>query len=1088
MADGAQIASLARERCTNAGEFGDCSRCDKRGLPVLPLRFSYAYWKGRTATEQRANLSPTDYSGLSGELLLRPVSQGYIHVLDARNGGSWRVFFVDKDGGLWEFPPKTTPVIDDFACGRCDHSIRSSMLMVAQPRTAGRIWVSYASTLYTPSQLDAFKDAILKLAKSPELNDPELRNKKERFQEFDVPALLAMSVSNTDSAKACALSKDGKTLRDRVPEFGGKIEPFQNSITKPRDLTQAAALIGERAHGACSGGIGGVALYLDDPVGIAQEVRHRAKQAKLQVDAVKAKFARELNVKRIVDQLGVAWYGKGSERERFEKKAEWINDYFSKLDPGLIEDFEIKYKIDLGALEGELSLICLDASRYIKSKSLDLAIKCDFDVDDPASAVTMVQQLGTILSGLNLDETGRKLAQDLLDRPIEDNLWYRAMLAGQKSLIGFLANDQANDVLVSFKAAYSVVDEWISARQAMAGVLNLAGSTDISKAPGAAAYLEGVDPLFRATLPLVESVKQMTIALQGMLSEASTANFKSSRILALVGAVWHRTIAVPFYEERTLASLVRENNEAAWGASIDTRNQQLVDPERGRVTRVRLGDYASELGEAGQKKIAILRVRFGDVSDAASLLGDESGGVSRQQRRQHERAGRKAESNRAKQQGAPKKTTLSLALDRGLKDIGEEFAILRQAEAESARASAAAARNRSRVGLPNASSTGPLVVPAALATLQRSPGGSWTSKALSLARSGAVNGAFSAWVGAMQMTALVSSCKGLEQKPDITTWAKVIGSVLGLAGAFAEVVAAGYLLAGTAADKTLFLRLSPVRIAGIGGVIGGVSGIVGGIVTIADGLERRAEKDHDSGAASIVGGVLLAASGVAATFSGFATIAGGLVFGLGPVAWGVFALGVAVMGIASVFFADQWRDNALQTWLRSCCFGIMPRYFDGAQESAAFEKLFEIPMELRMQWRKGRFGFGTIEVEFDIPDMSAGKGTFLYALAFGMADGGSYTVSQQRRIAGSVHEGLIDPQGLASSAIGRVKGLMPPSSGGIMERTSSGGVRWEVRYLPDSLASVAMRLKYYPEFSSRPDFIIPAPDGMAQVITMADSK
>ncbi|WP_269791118.1 toxin VasX [Stenotrophomonas sp. Iso1] len=1087
MADGAGIAQKTRDTSSNAGTFGDCQRCDKQGLPILPLRFAYAYWQGRTETSVKANLSETDFKQMSGELLMRPLSQGYLHVLDERNGGTWRVFFVGSDGALWEFPAKTTPNASDYQCGRTDHGVRSSMFMVTQPQDAKRIWLSYASTLYTPAQLDIFKTAILQDKVPADADEQMAQYLRTRFHDFDVPSLMAMAKGATGTNKALGIAKDGGNLQALVREYCGVLAPFQASITPARDLSGIAAAIGERVHGVCSRGMGGVALYLDDPMGVAQEIRHHEKVTRLQIEAIDAKYSRQLRAKGLIDQLEKAWGQGANPGEKKEKSAEWVSDYRDKLNAASISQFESAYKREKGTLDGALSLLGDDAKRYMESFNFERAARCDFDAEDVRSTTDMVCQLGTVLCGLELSASGRALAQQLLDKPIEENLWYRAMLAGQKPLLKFLKEDQGSDVLGSFKTAYGVVDEWINAYQKMAATLHLSAGATLSAASGAAAQLGQADPLFRATLPLAEAVQQLTLSLQGLLTRAQNAAFKQVRIFALVGALWHRAVAIPFYEEKTLAALVRENNEAAWGAPIESRNQQFIDPEGRRVAKVKLGDYASELGEAGLKKIPLLRIRFGDPPDVSMMSAEGARDASRQQRRQEARAERRAEGRRMRNGPGPQKTALAVAMEQGLKKLAEDLEVLRQAEARNARVSAAAARNQARVGLPSATPQA-AVVPAALATLQRSPSRNWLSDAVKLAKNGGVNGAFSAWIGALQVTSLAASYKELQEKPDEKTWAKVIGSTLGVVGAFAEVIAAGYLLTGASADKALILRLTPARIAGVGGVIGGVSGVVGGVLTFIDGYERFQSADNDSGAALMLGGVFMTAGGAAAAAGGMASVvSGGLVLGLGPVAWGVLALGLAILGIAAIFVGDAWKDNGLQAWLRSCCFGIKPSYNDGRQEQLAFEKLFEIPMELCMQWRKGIFGHGTIIVEIDVPDIAAGEGVLSYTLTFTMTDGSRHMVAEHRRLVDPRGTGISDPIGLSSGVMGRVQGLSPPTTGGVLGATDKGGVRWIMGYYGDALAMVAVHLRYMPEGVSQPNLVIPAPDGLSRSITMADA-
>src|SRR5690606_23364156 len=180
MADGAKIAQVAREQSPNPGAFGECSRCDKRGLPVLPLRFAYVH----KDTEYRKYQVNERAAGLildGGELALRMLHQGYLYVLDERNEGTWRAFHVGDDGGLWEFPAKTDPVSAGFQCGRSDHLVHACTFAIPKPEEAKRLWMAYSSTRYTPDQLDSFKTALLGDQPGPQ---------RDRFQLFHVSTLM----------------------------------------------------------------------------------------------------------------------------------------------------------------------------------------------------------------------------------------------------------------------------------------------------------------------------------------------------------------------------------------------------------------------------------------------------------------------------------------------------------------------------------------------------------------------------------------------------------------------------------------------------------------------------------------------------------------------------------------------------------------------------------------------------------------------------------------------------------------------------------------------------------------------------------
>src|SRR5690606_23860011 len=157
-----------------------------------------------------------------------------------------------------------------------------------------------------------------------------------------------------------------------------------------------------------------------------------------------------------------------------------------------------------------------------------------------------------------LTESERKLAQDLLDKPVSENLWYRVMLADQKDLLEYLAQDAQANLADSFKSLYGAVDEWAKSYRELAAALHAgAMATPLQRAPGAATELAQMDRIFRATLPLAESVRLLTLSLQGLLTDAKLAAYTHLRIFTISGALWYSVVAVPFVETPTYAELLR---------------------------------------------------------------------------------------------------------------------------------------------------------------------------------------------------------------------------------------------------------------------------------------------------------------------------------------------------------------------------------------------------------------------------------------------------------------------------------------------------------------------------------------------------
>lgn len=104
-----------------------------------------------------------------------------------------------------------------------------------------------------------------------------------------------------------------------------------------------------------------------------------------------------------------------------------------------------------------------------------------------------------------------------------------------------------------------------------------------------------------------------------------------------------------------------------------------------------------------------------------------------------------------------------------------------------------------------------------------------------------------------------------------------------------------------------------------------------------------------------------------------------------------------------------------------------------------------------------------------------------------MKDGAVYTVSENRKISDRSGVGMNDPSQMSAGKFVNTTGLSAPTTSPTYTITQKGGVRWMVGYSRDMLSVVAINIKYMPEIDDRPDFIVPAPDGLRKMITVADS-
>lgn len=1078
MADGAAIAGSVKRSVQNTAPFGDCKKCDKAGFPILPMRFAYTP-KATVAQTKAASLDGQDYSLSAGVLALRMLSQGYLYMLDERGAGTWRSFVVGADGSLSEMTSTTTAEPTEAQCGRSDHNVRSAAFSIRDPKQAKRIWLAYFSVVQTEHQLSVYEAALLGKA-MPERSseDPEIDNSdvERRFQVYSVPDLMsATKAGSLAHPQACLFGNGLGKLSEYAAEFAGKHQVYAESITPGADYSARASAIASRMAGMHEGG--GVAVYLHDPMGIAMEIRHFASLRRLSIERINQKYSRQIAVKRLIEQIGASWKAGGA-----DKAEEWVEDYLDKIDSSKIESFESNFKAEIGNLPALLDAHVEDCSSFANSWALQTCVRHDFDVAEPESVLEMVCQTAAVLGGGALCDADRKNMAKEFEKPAEKNLWYWVITGGQKSLLENIAENKAADVQGIIKSSYSVYDAWLGEHAAFTAQLQsrLAGDLpDPSGKPGpvrVAAY--------RNALATDEAIRSLITGAQGMLTDIKFAGFRNLRIFSIAGALWYRTAVQPVLEVVTVADFIRDNKESAWGHKLESRLQRSVDSEGARRSSINLADVTDELGEAGRRKIPLLRIQWGDVIEVESLTGQQAREVSRQvNRRVRAQSKAAAAANRG---GKFTRTPLSSSMEKIYEQLRKQALVEQAAQ----RAQREAAEDAARVAAARARNAGTTMVatPAAMQSLPRATSGGWSTRAIALLKNGGAAGSLAVWAAGFQTVAFMASLKEVEDKPSVEAYAKMAASILGFSGAALEVAGAMITLRAYLASRVA--GVVAVRATAIGGVLGGAAGIIAGVMTLSDAAGLFGDKDYDAGSRMMAAGILLTVSG-AATIGGGAVSLGLISLG-GPIVWAIIAVGAAIAGLYFLVSAEDKRDNPLQVWLRSCVFGIKVKYQNAEEERAVLEKIFVIPFSVTAVWRHGqsimgfRFG-GAVDVIIDAPDVMPGKGWLSYSISLEMEDGRLLEASSNRPIGSDLRQGLFDSYRISEGLEAQNRGLASPTTGGAtLRRSEANGVMWRVVYVTNQLKRVRVTARMWPDKDSSPEIVLPSAAGIVESVVAAD--
>ena len=140
-----------------------CEFCDKRGLPVMPVRYTIAP-DGIGAPKLSSALNDSDDTafppGGKMQYTRRLLRSGYLYVFDeARN--RWDAYFVTSGAYFIRFDvdkPMPTAYGERVPCNCEGHSEVASCITIADPKNATKVWFGFSDVEWTPEVLKKHAD------------------------------------------------------------------------------------------------------------------------------------------------------------------------------------------------------------------------------------------------------------------------------------------------------------------------------------------------------------------------------------------------------------------------------------------------------------------------------------------------------------------------------------------------------------------------------------------------------------------------------------------------------------------------------------------------------------------------------------------------------------------------------------------------------------------------------------------------------------------------------------------------------------------------------------------------------------------
>ena len=182
----------------------DCKHCEKKGLLILPLRYSAVVADNVTALASVPALPGKLGKGVidlplsHAQYGVRLMREGYLYVLTEREGiKSWEGHMVLETGQLYTFPVDTPPTIQpDPMCNRDQTSMHAYMVGIRNAHNMPNAWFLFSPSALTKTKLKEYK------------SNAAAYGEKGKMQHFSPKAWLAKTTNQPHTLLADELHKN----------------------------------------------------------------------------------------------------------------------------------------------------------------------------------------------------------------------------------------------------------------------------------------------------------------------------------------------------------------------------------------------------------------------------------------------------------------------------------------------------------------------------------------------------------------------------------------------------------------------------------------------------------------------------------------------------------------------------------------------------------------------------------------------------------------------------------------------------------------------------------------------------------------
>ncbi len=209
--------------------------------------------------------------------------------------------------------------------------------------------------------------------------------------------------------------------------------------------------------------------------------------------------------------------------------------------------------------------------------------------------------------------------------------------------------------------------------------------------------------------------------------------------------------------------------------------------------------------------------------------------------------------------------------------------------------------------------------------------------------------------GVVAVLGMVQTKAAWNQERNSATFLSLVGAGSALIGAGIEIAASGIAVTATTRGNLALATSAKVYAAKRGVAVFGAG--AAGLFAISDGLKAvNAANEHNPEqarlylGAALAGGVVTLSTWAGGTATASALMGtGGIVLGLNPLGWALFAVAAVISGVTLALWADEAEHGPVDTWLKHSAWGVHPKHYTQQQELEVFYHLLYRP-RLSAQW------------------------------------------------------------------------------------------------------------------------------------------